>query len=112
MHVLDDQEHWAVQASHIPVQCLQAAAVHGCAVDQLPRTELGPCRHMSSKLRAEKGHLSLRPDKSAVSYRGITATCRSTAHHLEVVVIQQLAVVIQDNEIIFNLLPILCLLEF
>lgn len=38
---------------------------------------------------------------------------RSVAHHLEVVVIiQQLAVVIQDNEIIFNFLPILGLLEF
>lgn len=38
--------------------------------------------------------------------------CCSVAHHLEVVVIQQLAVVIQDNEIIFNFLPILGLLEF
>lgn len=33
VHVLNDQEHWVVQACHIPVERLQATAVHGCAVD-------------------------------------------------------------------------------
>lgn len=50
MHVLDDQQHGAVQASHIPVQSLQAAPMDGCAVDQLPWIALRPCRHVNCKL--------------------------------------------------------------
>lgn len=37
--------------------------------------------------------------------------CCSKAYHLEVVVVQQLAVVIQDREVIFNLLVVLGLLK-
>lgn len=50
VHVFDDQQHRAVQASHIPVQSLQAAPMDGYAVDQLPWIALGPCWHVSSKL--------------------------------------------------------------
>ena len=50
VHVFDDQQHRAVQASHVPVQSLQAAPVDGCAVDQLPRISLGPRWHLISKL--------------------------------------------------------------
>lgn len=37
--------------------------------------------------------------------------CCSKVYHLEVVVVQQLAVVIQDREVIFNLLVVLGLLK-
>lgn len=50
MHVFDDQEHGAVQSSHLPVQSLQAAPVDNCAVHQLPRVALSPCWHVSCKL--------------------------------------------------------------
>lgn len=50
VHVFDDKQHGAVQASHIPIQSLQAAPMDGCAVDQLPWITLGPCWHVSSKL--------------------------------------------------------------
>lgn len=50
MHVLDDQQHRAVQASHIPVQSLQAAPMDNSAVDQLPWIALAPCGHVNSKL--------------------------------------------------------------
>ena len=50
VQVFDDHQHRAVQAHHVPVQSLQAAAMDGCAVDQLPRIALGPCWHVSSKL--------------------------------------------------------------
>ena len=50
VHVSDDQQHRTVQSSHVPVQCLQAAAMDGSAVDELPWIAPGPCWHMSSKL--------------------------------------------------------------
>lgn len=53
VHVFDDQQYRAVQASHIPVQSLKTAPMDGCAVDQLPRIALGPRWHVSSKLLEE-----------------------------------------------------------
>jgi len=54
VHVFDDQQHRAVQISHISVESLQAAPMDGCAVDQMPRITLGPWWHVSSKLLEKK----------------------------------------------------------
>lgn len=54
MHVFDDQEHRAVQSSHLPVQGLEAAPVDSCAVHQLPRVTLSPGRHVGRKLSQEE----------------------------------------------------------
>ncbi len=50
MHVSDDQQHRAVQTSHIPVQSPQTAPMDGSAVDQVPWIALRPCWHVSDKL--------------------------------------------------------------
>lgn len=44
-------------------------------------------------------------------YLNSFSMCCSKAYHPEVVVVQQLAVVIQDREVIFNLLVVLGLLK-
>lgn len=50
MHVSDDQQHRTVQLSHVSVQSLQAAAMHRCAVDELPWISLGSCWQVCCKL--------------------------------------------------------------
>lgn len=34
--IFDHNEYWAVQANHVPVQCMQRESVLVCAVDQRP----------------------------------------------------------------------------
>lgn len=58
VHVFDDQQYRTVQASHIPVQSLQAAPMNGCAVDHLPSIALGPGWHVSCKLMEKEVFIS------------------------------------------------------
>lgn len=64
VQVFDDEEHGTVQSSHLSVQSLQAAPVDTCAVHQLPRVALSPCRHVSCKLWQKTLGIKIYPTRS------------------------------------------------
>lgn len=111
MHVFDDQEDGAVQSSHLPVQCLQAAPVDTRAVHQLPRVALSPCWHVSCKLWEKTfGVKILKFQLDPIHSFIFLLSAIIAAYRLCVTVMQQLALDFHDGESIIDFLLVLRIL--